>query len=67
MEITENDLKIIGLVAAGCYFMWKVIAGWLVVNLEIAIETERQEETEEFDLLAFKILFKKGEVQIHLT
>ncbi|MFN3849402.1 MAG: hypothetical protein ACK4NY_08245 [Spirosomataceae bacterium] len=53
-------LKTIGLVAAGCYFLWKVIAGWLVINLEIAIETERQEETPELDLLAFKILFKKG-------
>ncbi len=42
------------------YFLWKVAAGWLVVNVEISIEIERQPETEKEDLIAFKIIFRKG-------
>jgi hypothetical protein len=48
------------LIAGAGFFLWKVVAGWLVVNVEISIETIRQPETAEEDLLAFKITFKKG-------
>lgn len=62
MKITDitTILTIIASVSAAVFFIWKIIAGWLVVNVEISIEIDRQAQTEKEDLLAFKIIFKKG-------
>ena len=59
-----TDLELIltkaAVIAGAGFFLWKVAAGWLVVNVEISIETDRQSETDDKDLLAFKINLKKG-------
>jgi len=60
MSNLELVLTKAAVLAGAGFFLWKVMAGWLVVNLEIYIETERQEETDKEDLLAFKLIFKKG-------
>lgn len=58
-EQGKNVIEALAVIAAGGFFLWKANAGWLVVNLEIFIETERQFLNNE-DILAFKIILKKG-------
>ncbi len=60
MDSLEVFITKAAVIAGAGFFLWKVIAGWLVVNLEVSIETERQAETDKEDLLAFKLIFKKG-------
>ncbi|HTE26966.1 hypothetical protein [Flavitalea sp.] len=60
LDYLETALKIVALVSAAGFFGWKIIAGWLIVNLEISIETTRQAIDDTNDLLAIKLLLKKG-------
>ncbi len=62
MEYTETHLKELLVIAAAGFFLWKVLAGWLVVNVQISIEAERQVGPNKQDWLAFKILLKKGNI-----
>lgn len=56
----ERIATIGAFVSAAGFFIWKIMAGWLIANLEIAIETERQAKDETTDWLSIKILLKKG-------
>lgn len=60
MEEVKNVLTIIAAFSASVFFIWQIVAGWLVVNVEISILTERQTKSEAEDWLAFKLVFKKG-------
>ncbi len=60
MNHLQTLLTIIATASAAGFFIWKIFAGWLVVNLEISIETERQTQSDTEDLLGFKIQLKKG-------
>lgn len=56
----EKFFTVLAGLSASIFFLWQIITGWLVVNVEISIETERQTLDEDKDWLAFKINFKKG-------
>lgn len=56
----ESVLTISAIVSAAGFFGWKIIAGWLIVNLEVAIETTRQSIDKDNDWLAITLLLKKG-------
>ncbi|MEO6734428.1 MAG: hypothetical protein ABIN01_24620 [Ferruginibacter sp.] len=62
--MSTEDFKtlftIIASASAALFFIWKIVAGWLVVNVQISIEVERQSDTKENDLLSFKLIFIKG-------
>ena len=62
--MSTEDFKtlftIIASASAAFFFIWKILAGWLVVNVQISIETNRQRSTEVEDLLAIKIVLIKG-------
>jgi len=60
MEEVKNVLTIIAAFSAAVFFIWQIVAGWLVVNVEVSIVTERQTKSNEEDWLAFKLVFKKG-------
>ena len=56
----KDILTIIAAVSASIFFIWQIVAGWLVVNVEVSIVTERQAINDREDWLAFKVIFKKG-------
>lgn len=56
----ESLLTVLALVSGALFFGWKIIAGWLIANLDVAIEVQRQAKNEKEDWLAVKILLKKG-------
>lgn len=59
---------IIALIAGAGFFGWKLVAGWLIANLDISIEATRQAKNKSEDWLAIKLLLKKGNVDaIHLN
>ncbi|HMI77454.1 MAG TPA: hypothetical protein VK484_01610 [Ferruginibacter sp.] len=60
MDELKNILTIIAALSASVFFIWQIVAGWLVVNVEISIITERQSKSREQDWLAFKLVLKKG-------
>jgi len=56
----KDILTIIAAFSASVFFIWQIVAGWLVVNVEISILTERQTINDTEDWLAFKLILKKG-------
>lgn len=56
----ESILKIVAIISAAGFFGWKIIAGWLIVNLEIEIQTDRRKMDEQNDWLSINLLLKKG-------
>ena len=60
MTELKDILTIVAAVSASVFFIWQIVAGWLVVNVEVSIITERQASSDKEDWLAFKIIFKKG-------
>jgi hypothetical protein len=53
-------LKVFALVSAGLFFSWKLIAGWLIINLSLAVSTQRQYLDEQHDVLAITLTLDKG-------
>jgi hypothetical protein len=60
MNDTKDFLTIIAAFSASVFFIWQIVAGWLVINLEVSILTERKTKNADEDWLAFKLLLKKG-------
>jgi hypothetical protein len=60
MTELKDILTIIAALSASVFFIWQIVAGWLVVNVEVSILTERQTKSDTEDWLAFKLVFKKG-------
>lgn len=58
----KDIAETIAIFAAAGFFLWKAIVGWLVINLQISIDTERQSFDDKDDLLGFKINFTKGNI-----
>lgn len=52
----------LGIIATAGFFGWKIFAGWLIINLEIDIECQRQtkNEIEGKDWLSILLVLKKG-------
>ena len=61
----ETALKISAIIAAACFFGWKLFTGWLIINLRVAISTDRAPADsplptgEEADYLAVTINLEK--------
>lgn len=62
IEHLESLLTVLALASGGLFFGWKLIAGWLIANLDVIIEVERQKKDDEQDWLSIKILLKKGNI-----
>lgn len=60
LEYPDKLFTILAIIAAAGFFGWKIIAGWLIVNLEIVIETERKPKDTTHDWLGINLLLKKG-------
>jgi hypothetical protein len=60
MKLVQEYLTIIAALSASVFFIWQIIAGWLIINLEVSILAERQTKSSNEDWLAFKLVFKKG-------
>jgi hypothetical protein len=52
----------VGVIAAGGYFIWKVLTGWLIINLRLDLEVVRVSHGDEKDLLAVTIILDKGTI-----
>ena len=56
----EHLLTSIALFFGGLFFLWKLLTGWLVANLDVIIELERQKKDNQKDWLKVSIFLKKG-------
>lgn len=57
---TETILKIAALVAGAAFFLWKLLTGWLIVNLKLSASAIREQKDSETDYLAIAITLEKG-------
>lgn len=48
------------IVAGAAYFVYKLLAGWLVINLSLEIKTARQHQNDDADLLIVTLCLEKG-------
>lgn len=60
LEKLETLFKIVALFAAFYFFSYKLITGWLIINLSIKLETERQHKDETTDHLIIHVFLSKG-------
>jgi len=60
LQYVEGVLKILALGAGGAFFLWKLFTGWLIVNLDLSIITEREAKDESSDYLSVTLNLKKG-------
>ena len=51
----------VAFVAAALFFLWKLAAGYLAINLTLNIETRRYRRSETCDNLVIKVLLDKGD------
>lgn len=56
----DKSFTILAIIAAAGFFGWKIFAGWLIINLEIDIQLERQPKDSTEDWLSILLLLKKG-------
>lgn len=60
LENSESALKCLALVAAAGFFAYKLFTGWLIINLGVAIRSERVIRDAQSDHLALTIELEKG-------
>lgn len=53
-------LKCVLAIAAAFFFLYKIIAGWLIMNMSVSIRTDRQRRDKDSDHLAVAIVLEKG-------
>lgn len=56
----EEIFKVLGIVLAFEFFVYKLLTGWLISNLNVKIEPERESSGEASDHLAIKLTLSKG-------
>lgn len=61
LETFKNIFTIIGFLVASCFFIYKILTGWLIINLNINIDQERIHLDEGNDHLVIHILLAKGQ------
>jgi hypothetical protein len=67
-EGVKNVAEALALVCAACFFIYKLIAGYLFTDLSVKVEAGRCRILGEYDVLVITATLKKGErgsVQIH--
>ncbi|AUT64934.1 hypothetical protein [Paraburkholderia terrae] len=62
ISVAKDIATLLAALAALLYFGYKVFAGWLLLNLTVNIESERQALSGEDDHLVVKIALAKGKV-----
>lgn len=58
----EKAVQILALTAALIFFAYKLLAGWLFINLNVKIEPERMNMDANIDHLAIKLTLEKGSI-----
>jgi len=61
LETFKTVFTIIGFLVASCFFIYKILTGWLIINLNINIDEERIHIDEDNDHLVIHILLTKGQ------
>lgn len=56
----EQLFKVLALFAAFCFFMYKLITGWLIINLKIKLDSLRTALNESMDYLVIGVNIEKG-------
>jgi hypothetical protein len=67
VEKFETFAKLFAEIAAGLFFLWKLLTGWLIINLSVSVEASRQRDSnvqpsssEIRDFLNIKLKLSKG-------
>jgi hypothetical protein len=60
MEHAKQIAEILALLAAGCFFTYKAITGYLRVNLSLTVGEKREALDEARDYLVIRVHLKKG-------
>ena len=55
-------LTIAGVAAAGFFFVWKLVTGWLFINLKVAIKLDRIRKDDAKDHLGITLSLDKGSI-----
>ncbi|MCX2454351.1 hypothetical protein OQX61_23980 [Pedobacter sp. PLR] len=61
LETLKTIFTIIGFLVASCFFIYKILTGWLIINLNINIDAERNHIDKDNDHLVIHILLTKGQ------
>ena len=56
----DTWLTALALVAAGSFFLWKLLTGWLFINLKVGVTLERVQNDAQKDYLGITLLLEKG-------
>ena len=59
---TKTIFQALGIVIAFNFFMYKMLTGWLFINLTVKIEPERQKAGKVIDDLAINLTLSKGNI-----
>ena len=60
LDAVEQWLKVIALVAGGAFFAWKLLTGWLIINLRMSLKLERSAKSPDIDYLGITLTLEKG-------
>ena len=60
LEVTKNIAEILGFLGGFIFFVYKVITGYLIVNVGITAKGKRSKSTETTDYLSVAVTIKKG-------
>lgn len=62
MQPSEIDLwlKGLALAAAGAFFVWKLMTGWLFINLKVGLKLDRVRKDPHIDYLGITLSLEKG-------
>lgn len=58
----ETSLKIASIAAAAVFFLWKILTGWLIINLQVSLDLKRQAFDAKNDILAMQLNLQKGAI-----
>ena len=58
----ENKLKVLAFAAGFIFFVYKLLTGWLFINLNLKIDAIREVGKAEQDHLALKLTLSKGKI-----
>lgn len=56
----DTWLTAVALFAAGSFFLWKLMTGWLFINLKVGLRLERVQSDAHSDYLGITLLLEKG-------
>jgi hypothetical protein len=57
----KDAIQIVGALAVGIFFGYRLLTGWMSANMDVAIESSRVHVTKEEDWLAVTVKLERGE------